>query len=633
MGETGGKQQRVMDGGARQGDLPLRDYALIGDGHTAALVARDGSVDWLCPGRFDAPAVFCRLLDARKGGFFRVGPVGPARVAWRYVGHTNILETEWQTPSGRLRVTDLMPLPARAEEAGSRLLRRVECLAGQVDVAVDFVPTPDYARAEARLAPVDGGWSASGAGQGLRLVIHGGLAVQQVQHGVRGHFVLHAGEVRWLALTAGREVAPRAPTAEAAEAALAHTQRGWEEWSARGRYDGPYADVLRRSALLLKLLTHTPTGAVVAAPTTSLPEAPGGRRNWDYRFCWLRDSAWSVEALMGLGYHDESMAFLGWLKQRGHASRVPAILYAVDGTTPKEEVELPHLAGWRGSRPVRVGNGAAAQRQNDVFGEVVNAIYLCSEAMPSMRPLEPELWALVTRLADVAAERWHQPGRGMWELRGPSRHFLTSRLLCWVALDRALKMARRDGLEMPERRDTWERAREGARRSLLEEGFHSGAQAFTWAIGEEELGAGPLLLPRYGLLPADDPRMAATEARLAERLADGGLLRRYAADDGLPGREGTFTACNFWWVDFLALAGRLDEAHALFGRLLEYANDLGLMSEEVDPRTGELWGNHPQGFTHLTLIRAALTLGEAETRRRGRAPAAPAAVHHGKSPA
>ena len=548
-----------------------------------------------------------------------MGPAGPATVDWRYEPETNVLETDWETASGGLRVTDLMPL-AHAAEGWSCLLRRAECTHGQVEVAVELVPTPDYARSPAQITTTDGGWTASGGGQVVRLSVGPDeLAVGPAStagnvdaESIVGRFSLRAGEFRWVVLTAGGDATPPTPTPAEADEALASTRRDWRAWSARGRYEGPYADVLRRSALLLRLLMHTPSGALVAAPTTSLPEDPGGVRNWDYRFCWLRDAAWIADALMGLGYHDESMAFIGWLEARALADAVPPILYAVDGARPAEELELPHLAGWRGSRPVRTGNAAAAQRQNDVFGEIVEAIYICSEGMPSMRPLRPELWKVVVRLADAAAERWSEPDRGMWEVRGPSRPFFTSRLFCWVALDRALRMARRDGLGAADRLARWEAARDGAGRTLLEDGFHRDTGAFTWIIGEPGLGADPLLAPRAGLLPADDPRMTATVARIAERLAERGLLRRYVADDGLPGRKGAFGACSFWWVEALALARRLGEAHELFRRIIGYASDLGLFSEEIDPATGELLGNLPQGFTHLALVRAALTLEQVE---------------------
>jgi len=447
-------EERIFDGRRHGGDLPLRDHALVGDGCTAALVSRDGSVDWFCPGRFDAPAVSCRLLDGHKGGYLRIGPDGRAGARWRYEPDTNVLETVWEATSGGLRVTDLMPFESGGDSS-SCILRRIECSHGQVHVEVELVPTPDYARSPVRLASADGGWTASGGGQAMRLAVgpgglDAGTGVVATAGGhreaIRAGFTMRAGEVRWVALTAGRDQAPPPPTPAQAEEALRFTRNEWRAWCARGRYVGQYANALRRSALLLRLLIHSPTGAFVAAPTTSLPEDPGGVRNWDYRFCWLRDAAWIADALMGLGYHDEAMAYIGWLEARGLADAVPAILYAVDGTRPEEELELPHLAGWRGSRPVRIGNGAAAQRQNDVFGEVVDAIYICSEQMASMRPLRPGLWAVVERLADAAAERWAAPDRGMWEVRGASRPFFASRLLCWVALDRALQMARRDGL-------------------------------------------------------------------------------------------------------------------------------------------------------------------------------------------
>ena len=597
------------------GDLPLSEYALIGDGHTAALVARDGAIDWLCPDRFDAPAIFCRLLDAERGGFFRVGPTGAADVTFRYADDTNILQTEWQTAAGFLRVIDFMPMRIAGGGQRSTVLRRIECVSGEVDVEIEFAPTPEYARAPVRFEPDGRNWIAKGGGASARLAVSdefdASVDASTLRATLSGRFPLRTGDVRWACATFGTDGALPAINLAEAEAVLAETQREWERWVARGYFEGPYAGLLRRSALVLRLLVHTPSGAVVAAPTTSLPEEIGGVRNWDYRYCWLRDAAWIVSAFMGLGYHDEAMAFIAWMKERLLATDVPAIVYTVGGSTPREEAELDQLTGWRNSRPVRIGNAAAAQRQNDVFGEVIDAIYICSEQMPSMQPLEPDLFRVVAKLADAAAERWNEPDRGIWEVRGEARPFFSSRLLCWMALDRALRMALRDGLGTPHERARWTAARNAAGHSLLTEGFHRGVRAFTWVIGDPTLGADSLLVARSRLLPPDDVRITQTLARIREQLSEHGLLRRYMTDDGLPGSEGAFTACSFWEVDALALCGRVDEAEVLFNRIVAHASDLGLMSEQIEPRSGELAGNYPQGFTHLALIRSALTIAEA----------------------
>jgi GH15 family glucan-1,4-alpha-glucosidase len=587
----------------RRGDLPLSAYAIIGDQKTAALVSTDGSVDWLCQDRFDGPAVFCRLLDAERGGYFRVAPTGAASSTRRYLGNTNVLATDFRCATGQIRVVDCMPLEGPRTPA---LLRRVQGLSGDVAVRVDFVPTFDFARAATTIDLAPGGCAARASR--MRVVLTCPQSMELTERGATSTFHVRAGETRWVILTNGT-----IPLQEQdADEALRSTIATWERWSAHGRYPGPYADVLRRSALVLKLLIFAPSGAMVAAPTTSLPETPGGVRNWDYRFAWLRDSSWVVSALMDLGYHDESMAFIAWLESLDVARKGPAVLYDIAGKVPDEEGELAHLSGYLGSRPVRIGNAAARQDQHDVFGEVVAAIHMCSEAMPSMRPLRCGLWKLVSTLADRAAEHWDHPDHGIWEVRNCPRNFLSSRLLCWTALDRALAIARRDGLAGP--LQEWERARARVRRAILEEGFNAEVGSFVRAPGEAELDASALLLVPYGFLPVEDRRLTATVETISRRLSAGeGLLRRYAANDGLPGSEGAFTACSFWFVDCLARQHRVAEARAIFEQVMTRASDVGLLSEQIWPDTGALVGNYPQAFTHLALIRAAISIARAET--------------------
>lgn len=588
-------------GAARRGDLPLSAYAVVGDGVTAALVASDGAIDWLCHGRFDGPAVFCRLLDAERGGYFQVAPPGRFAATRRYVDRTNLLETELEGATGRIRITDAMSLgPA----SGPTLLRRIDGLAGDVELRVDFVPTFDFARAVSVVELCPGGCRASGAGQRLSLSCPVPMRVGNGR--ATATLAVRAGDTRWLVLTHG---APPLPDT-AAEEAMRATLRAWERWVARGRYVGPYQDQLRRSALVLKLLIYAPTGAIVAAPTTSLPEEPGGVRNWDYRFTWLRDASWLVSALMDLGYHDESMAFIDWLKSLDLGRDTPRVLYDLKGKPPSGERKLRNLRGYRGSRPVRVGNAAVTQDQHDVFGEVVSAIHMCSEAMPSMRPLEPGLWRLVSTLADGAAAHWEHADHGMWEVRDRPRHFVSSKLLCWTALDRALTIARRDGLPGP--LAAWEAEAERVRSAILDAGFDERLGAFRRAFEESELDAASLLLPRYGFLPADDPRFVRNVAVVRTDLSSAGLVRRYRGTDGLPGTEGAFAACSFWLADCLARQGHVDEARAIFERVVAHANDVGLLSEEISTETGELLGNFPQAFTHLALVRAAVAIAEAD---------------------
>jgi GH15 family glucan-1,4-alpha-glucosidase len=597
---------------------PIRDYGLIGDAHTAALVSSDGSIDWLCWPRFDSPAVFCRLLDKDKGGHFRVGPAERRAAASRaYVEGTNVLATVFSTDGGRFRLTDLMPVERlnqrhEGEDIAShyRVIRLVEGLSGDAEVEVTFRPTFDYARAEATFEPYDGGIVARGGREALALSCPA-VFREDAPGGVAARFKVAAGQRVWVALTylAGDDAASVSPPEFDADLELEQTLEYWREWSETCTYKGPYEQLVRRSALVLKLLTYEPTGALVAAPTTSLPEQLGGVRNWDYRFTWLRDSSLILYALQLLGYHEEATDFFEWLDRLCiPCGNELQIMYRIDGGSHLPERTLEHLEGYRGSRPVRVGNGAFDQKQLDIYGEVIDAAYLYHERM--RRPVRPELWDTLRHLADQTVERWREPDHGIWEVRGGPRHFLYSKLLCWVALDRVVRMAAPDGL--PGDVNLWERTREEIRAAILEEGYDEKAGAFTQAFGDEALDACALVIPQVGFLPATDPRVLSTVERIRERLTSHGLVYRYLSEDGLPGGEATFALCSFWLVDCLAEAGRADEARALFERIVGYANDLGLLAEEIDPVSGELLGNYPQGFTHLGLIRSALHIAKAE---------------------
>jgi len=597
---------------------PIRDYGLIGDAHTAALVSSDGSIDWLCWPRFDSPAVFCRLLDKDKGGHFRVGPAERRAAASRaYVEGTNVLATVFSTDGGRFRLTDLMPVERlnrrhEGEDIAShyRVVRLVEGLSGEAEVEVSFRPTFDYARAEAAFQPYDGGIVARGGREALALSCPAAFR-EDASGGVAARFKVAAGQRAWVALTyfAGDDAASVSPPEFDADLELEQTLEYWREWSETCTYKGPYEHLVRRSALVLKLLTYEPTGALVAAPTTSLPEELGGVRNWDYRFTWLRDSSLILYALQLLGYHEEATDFFEWLDRLCiPCGNELQIMYRIDGGSHLPERTLEHLEGYRGSRPVRVGNGAFDQKQLDIYGEVIDAAYLYHER--ARRHVRPELWDTLRHLADQTVERWREPDHGIWEVRGGPRHFLYSKLLCWVALDRVVRMAAPDGL--PGDVSLWERTREEIRAAILEEGYDEKAGAFTQAFGDEALDACALVIPQVGFLPATDPRVVSTVERIRERLTSHGLVYRYLSDDGLPGGEATFALCSFWLVDCLAEAGRVDEARSLFERIVGYANDLGLLAEEIDPVSGELLGNYPQGFTHLGLIRSALHIAKAE---------------------
>jgi len=601
----------------KRGYRPIGEYALIGDTHTAALIASDGSIDWCCWPHFDSPAVFCRLLDASQGGWCRVGPTGQATVSRSYVGMTNVLATTFITDSGRLRVTDLMPIDQRAtnhrsEGLGSnhRILRLVEGMAGTVEVEVCFQPTFDYARAATTLTPCPSGVTARVGRESVALTCP--IRLQPEASGTySGRLQLAAGDRIWIVLTyhTGIGPEPEAIRFDDADADLARTFDYWQRWSAACTYAGPYHDLVRRSALTLKLLTFAPTGALIAAPTTSLPEEMRGVRNWDYRYTWLRDSSLILYALMAIGYHEEALDFFGWLESLCIECRgALQIMYTIDGRSHLPEHILDHLEGCWQSRPVRIGNAAAGQTQLDVYGEVLDAVHLCYELMP--RPVSPEFWSVLQSLADQAATRWREPDQGIWEVRSGPRHFLYSKLLCWVALDRAVRLAERTRLSGDV--DHWRRTREEIRQAILTAGYNTELGAFTQAFGEPALDANALTIPLVGFLPPTDPRVRSTVNRIQEQLTVRGLVYRYLTDDGLPGGEATFALCSFWLVDNLALGGRVDEARALFERVVGYANDVGLLAEEIEPVGGELLGNYPQGFTHLALIRSALHIAKAE---------------------
>ena len=612
---------------------PISDYALIGDCHSAALIARDGSVDWFCPGRFDAPAVFCRLLDATKGGYFRTAPSGSFSVERRYRGPTNVLETTFSAQGGRMRAIDLMPVHERTAHrqgydvgASHRLLRHLECLEGEVELTLEFKPTFDYGRAHTHCEPRAGRGAIAHAGARHLTFACDGVHMQPDGHaGLSGRLRLRAGEQRWIAVTHADDPdrAEEALLPVRCEEQLARTLQYWDSWAGRCTYRGPYREQVLRSALVLKLLTYEPTGTVVAAPTTSLPESVGGERNWDYRYTWLRDSSLILYALLTIGYDDEAADFIHWLEQTigSDPTRKPQIMYGIDGRWKLPEVLLDHLAGYRGSRPVRIGNAAASQRQLDIFGEVLRAAALHyrgssnapheggSAGKSRNEPPDAEAWAVLRELVERAAEHWQESGSGIWEVRGGPQPFLYGKLMCWAALDAGIRLARDHGLDAPVGR--WQHTREEIRQAILAHGYDARLGAFTQSFGSSTLDASALVIPRIGFLPPTDPRFVSTVDQIRRHLTRDGLVYRYRTHDGLAGGEGTFTLCTFWLVDALALGGRLNEARALFERALGYANDLGLLSEEIDPENSEQLGNFPQGFSHLALIGAAVNLAKA----------------------
>jgi GH15 family glucan-1,4-alpha-glucosidase len=598
---------------------PVADYALISDCQSAALVSRDGSIDWCCFQRFDARPVFARQLDWDRGGYFRVAPTDAYTVARRYLPSTNVLETRFTTATGAVLVlTDCLARDHDDEHSESQLLRLLRCEHGPVRVAVEFRPRFDYGRTIPRLAMRDDrNGVVYGGADGL--VLQADLPMTQVELcGCRSEVDLDTGAERFIAITCPpphRLHADRL-SGDAARAIVAATCTFWTDWSARGTYEGPYREQVLRSALVLKALTHEPTGAIVAAPTTSLPETPGGTRNWDYRYCWLRDAALDLYALSALGYSDEAHAFMEFIERTtaGRASDLQ-IMYGVGGERYLPEHDIDTLDGYRGSRPVRVGNAAAEQFQLDVYGYLLDTAWLYHRAGGD---ISASFWDLLRGAVDVVAEQWTRPDEGIWEVRGGPRHFVSSKIMAWVAVDRAIRLARARNL--PGDVDAWCDLRHTIRDAIETRGVHPATGAFVQSFGSTAPDASNLLAALVRFLPPDDARVRATiDATIAHLAPDGFVYRYLDRDpigvDGLPGREATFAICSFWLVDNLALAGETVAAHELFERMLACCNDVGLLAEEIDAGSGELRGNFPQAFSHVGLIGAAINLQRAERRQ------------------
>ena len=598
----------------------IDDYALLGDCHSAALVGRDGGIDWACFPRFDSPTVFCRILDARRGGTFRVAPEGAFRSTRQYLEDTNVLVTTFTTRGGVLELTDCMPVKpdlAHGTRVGTRhaLLRRVRCLAGEVPVRVVVAPRFEYGAFVPRISLTSPN-TAELVGGADALWVTATRPLEAREDALRARWRLRAGEEAWVEVAWTPSLVERSlkdmPSPEVMHRRLEETVTFWRGWIARCAYEGEYMREVRRSALVLKALTYAPSGAVVAAPTTSLPEEPGGERNWDYRYTWMRDTSLTLISLMVLGYQEEVLAFRHWLR-RTSAGRAKdlQIMYDLRGHRLLPEVELPHLSGHRGSRPVRIGNGAVKQLQLDVFGEMLEAAWLYAK-MGGVLSLAD--WDFLRGLVEEVCVRWRQPDQGLWEIRDTPRHFLHSKLFCWVALDRAVRMARARRLPAPVGR--WVRERELLHDSLMHEGARAGW--FPQAMGTEAADASVLQLPALGFLPPAHPLVLRTVERVREQLERGGLLYRYLAPDGLHGGEGTFLLCSFWLHDVLVHAGRTEEAQELLRLLLGLANDVGLYAEQAVPGTGEALGNFPQAFTHMALVSSCAQLSAARGTRRPR---------------
>jgi GH15 family glucan-1,4-alpha-glucosidase len=582
----------------------IEDYALIGDLQTGALVSRYGAVDWLCFPRFDSGALFAALLGTSANGHWTIQPQGEFRpLSRRYRDDTLVLESELETDTGVVRLIDFMP----PRETNPDLVRIVEGVRGRVDMRMELVLRFDYGSIVPWVRTLDGTLVAIAGPDAVLLrtpVEHEGRDLRtyaefSVAEGDRVPFVL-----RWFP----SDQVPPEPIEP--EKALEDTVAFWEEWAAICKFEGRWHDAVHRSLLTLKALTFAPTGGIVAAPTTSLPEWIGGVRNWDYRFCWLRDATLTLLALIRGGYVDEAGAWRDWLLRAIAGSPDDLqIMYGVAGERRLTEIELEWLDGYEGSRPVRIGNGASGQRQLDVYGEVVDALY---QARRQGLPPSDDAWRLTCRLIDWLESGWQEPDEGIWEVRGPRRHFTHSKVMAWVAFDRAIKMVERIGRDGPV--DRWKSIRREIRREVLEKGYDADRGTFVQFYGSDRLDASCLLIPLVGFLPATDERVVGTVRAIEEDLVRGGFVERYRADeenadvDGLPPGEGVFLPCSFWLAAVLHQQGRCDEAVALYDRLLGLRNDVGLISEEYDPERGRLVGNFPQAFTHIGIVETAFTL-------------------------
>jgi GH15 family glucan-1,4-alpha-glucosidase len=587
------------------GFAPIRDYALIGDGRTAALVARDGTIDWLCLPNLDSPSVLGAILDPERGGRFALVPVEPFEAERGYLPETNVLETTFTTAGGRVRVTDAFTLPRVGLAPGREVARRVTGLSGEVELAWTFEPRFGYGARAPRLA-LRGGVPVADAGAdalALRLFEAGDPELGRGL--VRGRFRVREGERALLVLCAAHSEPLVLAGREEAEARLDETCGFWRDWAGRRDYDGPWKEAVVRSALALKLLVYAPSGAIAAAPTTSLPETIGGERNWDYRFAWVRDAAFSLEALLDLGCLAEAHAFFWWLL---HASHDPQgrlrVLYRLDGGAQAAERPLP-LRGYQDSRPVRVGNRAVDQRQLDIYGDLFQTAWLYVERG---NELDRDTGGRLGETADLVCSLWRERDRGIWEVRSEPRHFTHSKMMCAVALDRACSLAA-EGRCPEDREPRWRREATAARAFVEEECFDLAKRAYVRSAGSQELDASVLLGSLMGYCAGDDRRMADTIEAIRRELARGPFVLRYTGEDGLAGAEGAFLPCSFWLVEALARAGRTEEAGELMEELLGCANDVGLYSEEIDPETGEFLGNFPQGLTHLALVSAAVAVG------------------------
>ncbi|WP_328869408.1 glycoside hydrolase family 15 protein [Streptomyces sp. NBC_00287] len=593
--------------------LPIAEHGLIGDLRSVALVGTDGTIDWYCCPAFDAPSVFAAILDSERGGAFELAAAVPARTKQFYFPDTNVLITRFFTEDGVGEVQDFMPVDGDSVETERhRLIRRVLCVRGSIPFRTRVAPRFDYGAQphSVRMAGDVAVFESAKLSLGLTATVP--LEVDGLD--VRAEFKLAEGESAVFALDqVGGEVTPRRCARTEAEEQFSTTVAYWRHWLSASKYRGRWREMVHRSALTLKLLTYAPTGAIVAAPTTSLPEQLGGERNWDYRYVWVRDAAFCVYALLRLGFTGEAEAFMNFVTRHvspgdGKPSGPLQIMYGIDGRTDLAERELDHLEGHQGSAPVRIGNAAAEQLQLDIYGALIDSIYLYDKWA---KPISSDQWDDVCALVDWVCDHWDQPDEGIWETRGGRKNFLYSRLMCWVAIERAIRMANRRGL--PADIVRWRNCRDTIYRRIMSKGWSESRQAFVQHEDDDVLDAAVLMMPLTKFIAPTDPKWLSTLDALTQDLVSDSLVYRYdpmASPDGLRGDEGTFSICSFWYVEAMVHAGRVDEARLAFEKMLTYANHLGLYAEEIS-HTGEQQGNFPQAFTHLALISAAFNLDRA----------------------
>jgi GH15 family glucan-1,4-alpha-glucosidase len=603
--------ERGPGASGRSGYLPVSEHGLIGDLHTVALVGTNGTIDWHCSPSFDAPSVFGSILDADGGGCFELAAAVPAKTRQFYLPDTNVLITRFSAADGVGEIQDFMPVGGAAETR-HRLIRRVACVRGIMPFRARVAPRFGYGTDPHTLTETDPGvvFTAPGLTVGLSATV----PVKHDGRDVTAEFTLAQGESAVLALDEVSDGAvPRGCSRQEAKELGDATIAFWRNWLSASRYRGRWRETVHRSALTLKLLTYAPTGAIVAAPTTSLPEQVGGERNWDYRYVWVRDAAFCIYALLRLGFATEADAFMRFILRYSTASEAVAsgpmqVMYGIDGRTDLPERELPHLAGYLGSQPVRIGNAAAQQLQLDIYGELMDSVYLYDDWY---QPISSAQWDVITTRTEWLCDHWDQPDEGIWETRGGPRKFLYSQLMCWVAMERAIRMANRRGL--PADLERWRHARDAIYRRIMDRDWSSALNAFVQSEGAEVLDAAVLMMPLVKFISPTDPKWLSTLDALTASLVSDSLVYRYdpqASPDGLQGVEGTFSACSFWYVEALIRAGRREEARLAFEKMLTYANHLGLYAEQISV-AGEQQGNFPQALTHLALISAAFNLDRA----------------------